>query len=360
MKRLLRIAGLTLIFLLILAAVWQFARPMDLINRVSLYNHLFPGRVRLPFGESPQIAYNFSIGSLDAAFASHKIHGAGKKDPQTLRVVTIGDSSSWGTLLRPDETLCGQLDGKILSDGRIIACYNLAYPTLSLAKDYLLLNRAMDYEPDLILWPLTLESFPVDKQADNALVQANSDEYARLFPDAPIDKEAMTPERSFTDLRREAADWLRLQLYGVMWAGTGIDQDYPEDYAAPQVDLEADNSYHGYEGALPESALAWDILEQGMDRAGDTPVLLINEPMLISSGENSEIRYNYYYPREAYDSWHEALLARADAAGWNLLDLWDVLDNKAFTNSAIHYNAESAGLLAERVTREIGSIIGYR
>ena len=107
MKRLLRIAGLTLIFLLILAAVWQFARPMDLINRVSLYNHLFPGRVRLPFGESPQIAYNFSIGSLDAAFASHKIHGTGKKDPQTLRVVTVGDSSSWGTLLRPEETLCG-------------------------------------------------------------------------------------------------------------------------------------------------------------------------------------------------------------------------------------------------------------
>ena len=358
MKRILRITGLTLLFLLLLTALWQFTQPLDLLNRVSLYNHIFPGRERLPFGESPQTAYNFSIGSLDAAFASHRIHGAGGKDPQTLRVITIGDSSSWGTLLRPEETLCGQLDGKILSDGRTVACYNLAYPTLSLAKDYLLLNRAMAYEPDLILWPLTLESFPADKQTDNALVRANSDEYNRLFPNNGIEKDVMPLERSVWGERREAADWLRLQLYGAMWAGTGIDQDYPEDYTAPQVDLEADNSYHRYEGALPESALAWDILEKGMDRAGDTPVLLINEPMLISSGENAEIRYNYYYPREAYDSWHEALLSRADTAGWNLLDLWDVLENEAFTNSAIHYNAESAGLLAERVIGQIETMIG--
>ena len=358
MKRLLKITGLTLFFLLILTGLWYFTRPMEKLNRISLYNHIFPGRERLPFGESPRTAYNFSIGSLDAAFASHKIHGAGKKDPGTMRVITIGDSSSWGTLLRPEETLCGQLDGKVLSDGRTMICYNLAYPTLSLAKDYLLLNRAMEYEPDLILWPLTLESFPADKQSDNALVQANLDEYTRLFPEASIQKDAITAEGSFRDQRREAADWLRLQLYGVMWAGTGIDQDYPEDYIPPQIDLEADNSYHGFEGALPGSALAWDILEKGMTRAGDTPVLLINEPMLISSGENAEIRYNYYYPREAYDSWHEALLTRAESAGWNLLDLWDVLENEAFTNSAIHYDAESAALLAERVTGQIEAMAG--
>ena len=360
MKKLLRIMGLTVFFLLLMAGLWYLTQPLDQLNRVSLYNHIFPGRERLPFGESPRTAYNFSIGSLDAAFASHKIHGEGEKDPQSLRVITIGDSSSWGTLLRPEETLCGQLDGKPLSDGRSVSCYNLAYPTLSLAKDYMVLNRAMAYEPDLILWPLTLESFPKDKQLDNALVRANQQEYNRLFPDSAIEEDMLPLERSVWGERREAADWLRLQLYGLMWAGTGIDQDYPEDYPAPQVDLEPDNSYHGYEGALPESALAWDILEKAMDRAGDTPVLLINEPMLISSGENSEIRYNYYYPREAYDSWHEALLARAETAGWNLLDLWDVLENENFTNSAIHYDAESAGILAQRVLEKIETMTGSK
>ena len=357
MKKNLALVLKTLLILAILAGFWQLIQPLGGLNKISLYNVIFPGRERLPFGESPQTAYNFSIGSLDAAFASHKISGAKQKDPQTLRVITIGDSSSWGTLLRPEETLCGQLDSMQLSDGRTIACYNLAYPTLSLAKDYLLLNRALKYDPDLILWPMTLESVPTDKQSDNELIRANVNEYRALFPEAETTESQNFLQRSLWGQRRQAADWLRLQLFGLMWAGTGIDQDYPEDYPAPQTDLEADNSYHGYEGALPESALSWDILEKGLELAGDVPMLILNEPMLISSGENSEIRYNYYYPREAYDSWHEALEQRAAERGWNFLDLWNVLGNETFTNSAIHYNAAGAAVLAGRTLEKIESIV---
>lgn len=358
MKKILLTGILTLVFLVIFASLWQFVQPLQFLNRISLYNSIFPGRDRLPFGESPKTAYNFSIDSLDAAFASHKISGAGEKNPSMLRIVTVGDSSSWGTLLRPEETLCGQLNGRILADGRTAECFNLAYPTLSLAKDYLILNRAMRYDPDLILWPLTLESFPEQKQSDNALIRANLDEYRSLFPEKEIPDLTLDPiERSLWGQRRQAADWLRLQLYGLMWAGTGIDQDYPESYPAPQIDLEADSSYYGMEGPLPDSFLSWDILEKGISRAGDVPVLLINEPMLISDGENSEIRYNYYYPREAYDGWHQSLLDRAENSGWHLLDLWDILAAGDFTNSAIHYNAESAQCIADRVFEVIENIL---
>lgn len=356
MKKLLVTAGLTLIFLVLLTGLWQLVQPLGALNRFSLYNHVFPGRERLPFGENPRTAYNFSIGSLDAAFASHRISGAGANVSETLRVITIGDSSSWGTLLRPQETLCGQLHGKTLSDGRVVDCYNLAYPTLSLAKDFMILNRALSYDPDLILWGLTMESFPVDKQSDNALIRANWEEYCSLFPDTKTISEDDPMKGSLWEQRREAADWLRLQLYGSMWAGTGIDQDYPEEYPAPQLDLEADNTFHGVEGPLPDEMFVWNILDRGIDRCGSVPVLIVNEPMLISNGKNSEIRYNYYYPRQAYDSWHKTLLARAEENGWYLLDVWDSLPADAFTNSAIHYNAESAALLSERVLTEIERI----
>lgn len=354
MKKLFLIAALALVFLAGFFALWQLVQPLHGLNRISLYNLVFPGRDRLPFGENPQQAYNFSIGSLDAAFASHKISGDKTKDENELRVVVVGDSSSWGTLLRPEETICGQLDGRNLSDGRVIECFNLGYPTLSLAKDYLLLNRSMDYEPDLILWPMTLESFPVDKQSDNALIQANLDEFRAQFPEIDlVSDEGGFLDNSLWGQRREIADWLRLQLYGLLWAGTGIDQDYPGEYPAPQVDLTDDDTFHGVTGALPDDFLAWEILEKGIARAGNVPVLLINEPMLISNGENSEIRYNYYYPRTAYDSWHEALLIRAEQNGWNLLDLWNSLAITDFTNSAIHYNAESAHYIADLVFAEI-------
>ena len=35
---------------------------------------IFPGRPRLPFGENPDKAYNFSLYSLDAMLASHEIN----------------------------------------------------------------------------------------------------------------------------------------------------------------------------------------------------------------------------------------------------------------------------------------------
>ena len=34
------------------------------IGRLSLYNHLYPGRERFPFGESPATSYNLSIYNL--------------------------------------------------------------------------------------------------------------------------------------------------------------------------------------------------------------------------------------------------------------------------------------------------------
>ena len=38
---------------------------------------------------------------------------------------------------------------------------------------------------------------------------------------------------------------MRLQLYGALWASTGIDQVYPQDYERAQVDLEASQDFHG-------------------------------------------------------------------------------------------------------------------
>lgn len=353
MKKLLSLLLKTLILLGALLGLYFVTQPLPGLNRVSLYNHIFPGRERLPFGESPDSAYNFSIDSLDAMFASHKISGAGAKSADTLRVVLIGDSSAWGTLLRPEETLCGQLDGAALADGRVIECYNLAYPTLSLSKDLLLLNRALKYEPDLVIWSLTMESFPKDKEEGNALVQANRAEYASVLGDRALS----APRQSLRQQRRALADWLRLQLYGVMWAATGIDQDYPAEYTAPRVDLDADNSYHGVEGPLPDGTLNWELLERGLSLAGDTPVIVIIEPMLISHGQNSKIRYNYYYPRQAYDAWHESLRERLAGNGCGLLDLWDYLEAERFTNSAIHYDAAGAGRIANKTIEYIESLI---
>jgi len=49
---------------------------------------------------------------------------------------------------------------------------------MSLTKDLVLLNEAMQHQPDLIIWPVTLESFPREKQLVHPLLQNNPAAFA--------------------------------------------------------------------------------------------------------------------------------------------------------------------------------------
>ncbi|NLG96575.1 MAG: SGNH/GDSL hydrolase family protein [Chloroflexi bacterium] len=345
------------IFLFLLVNLFFAVGSPDL-GKISAYNHLFPSRPRLPFGENPREAYNFSLFNLDAMFESHEISAG--KPAREFRVVLIGDSSVWGTLLQPDETLAGQLNAMGLSapDGRNLRFYNLGYPTLSLTKDLMVLDRALAYQPDLVIWLATLESFPLDKQLNVPLVENNLSEARSVITkyglalETPPDQQTGLWARSLVGQRKNVADILRLQLYGAMWAATGIDQIYPEDYPPAQVDLEADPTFHG-EAELRREALLMEVFERAQAQMGAVPLLVVNEPILVSTGENSDIRYNYYYPREAYDQYRRWLGEQAAMDGFAYLDAWDIVPQDSFTNSAIHINREGTALLAAEIRDEV-------
>jgi hypothetical protein len=350
---------LFVVFNLVFAA-WSPA----LLGRISAYNLLFPGRPRFPFGEDPSVSYNLSLYNLDAMFASHVL-AAGSKPANEYRVLLVGDSSVWGTLLRPQDTLAGQLNaaGLATCDGKQVRFYNLGYPTLSLTKDLMVLSQASSYQPDLVIWLVTLESFPRSVQlaspivANNpALVDKLIQKYGlKLDPNDPALVKPGFWQRTIVGQRRSLADLLRLQLYGVMWAATGIDQDYPNKYTAAQRDFNTDASFNNWQPPqLPLDQLSFDVLAAGLQAAGPkAPVLLVNEPTLISSGKNSDIRYNFYYPRWAYDQYRVALTGMSQRSGWNLLDLWNLEAEQQFTNSAIHLNPAGEALLAQRLSAAI-------
>ena len=139
-----------LLFLL-LDLIFVPLTPLPTLGRISGYNFIFPGRVRLPYGENPEQAYNLSLYNLEAMFAAHEL-AVGDKDEGEYRVLLIGDSSVWGYLLTPEDTLSSYLNtsGLKTSDGRLVRAYNLGYPTLSLLKDLLILDSSVHYQPDLI------------------------------------------------------------------------------------------------------------------------------------------------------------------------------------------------------------------
>jgi lysophospholipase L1-like esterase len=365
---LLRLLAKAAVLFFLCNAIFALSAPLETLGSLSLYNWLLSGRERLPYGEKPAESYNLSLNSLPAMMASHVI--SRQKPADEFRVVVIGDSGTWGWLLENEETLAGRLNQAeyTMPDGRRLVAYNLGYPIMSLTKDLLLMEAAMGLQPDLILWPVTLQSFPRDKQLVAPIVQHNPEPIRRLIQEYalaldPADPNFVEPElagRTIVGQRRALADLLRLQLYGFSWAATAVDQAIPEEITLRQSDFDEDLSWNSLDRpqALTEEELALDVLAAGVKLAGDVPLLIINESIFISDGQNSDIRYNAWYPRWAYDAYRELLGDAAAANGWPYLDLWDSIAPEEFTDSPVHLTPagirQLASLIAESIREPAG------
>ena len=341
-----------LLFVL-LNVIYALVQPLPFISQLTLHNTLLPGRVRLPYGENPA-AYNLSVNSIDMMFATHEIRQPKASDE--YRVLLIGDSSVWGVLLAPEDTLAAQINaaGHTLPDGRTVRAYNIGHPILSLTKDLLLLDEALHYQPDAVVWLTTLQSFARDRQLIAPLVQGNPAQLQPLIAqyDLTLEPPPTTADfmaRTIIGQRRDLADWLRLQLYGVMWGVTGVDQGYLENYERRANDFDEDVSWLNVDTPQPLTGgeLVFDVLAAGVGQAGEIPVLLVNEPVYIADGVNSDLRYNFWYPRWAYDAYREVYAQQAAANGWHYLDVWDAIAPGEFTDSPVHLTAAGTGTLAE-------------
>jgi hypothetical protein len=248
------------------------------------------------------------------------------------------------------------------ADGRRVRAFNLGYPVQSLLKDLLILDRALRYRPDLVIWLITPESFAPDQQLEPLLVRENPGPVRDLIARYGLRIDPASPRFAAPDFsaqtligrRRALADLLRLQLYGLTWGITGHDQTYPRFFEPRMEDFGPDLTWHGFApGDMTPVELAFDVLRAGVRRAAESdppaPVLIINEPIFRSEGINSDARYNFFYPRWLFDAFREWMIDRAADEGWPYLDLWDVISPSAFTDSAVHLTPDGSRALAARI-----------
>ncbi len=339
--------------------VFAAVQPMETLGSLSLYNHLLPGRERLPYGENSDQSYNLSLNNIPAMLASHVV--SRPKAADEFRVFIIGDSGIWGWFLQNQDTLAARINDADYktADGHRIVAYNLGYPVLALLKDLTLLDAAMPDQPDLIIWPVTLDSFPVAKQVSPALLQNNPARVRRLIATYnlhidPNDSRFVNPDfwaDTIIGQRRNLADLFRLQSYGFSWAATGIDQYIPASITLRQSDFDTDITWQTYKQptTLDASNLSLDVLSAGIKMAGSVPILIVNEPIYISSGTNSNLHYNAWYPRWAYDAYHALLSKAASNQAWHYLDLWDAIAPDDFTDSPVHLNPVGEMQLAQKI-----------
>jgi hypothetical protein len=338
---------------ILLNVLFALLRPLPVIGQWSVYGWLVPYRERLPYGETP-LANNLSLNSLEAMFATHALNRP--KAGDEFRVLVVGDSGTWGIQLQPQETTTGALNalGLRLGDGRRVVAYNVGHPIMSATKDLMLLEYARRYQPDLVLWLVTLESFPLERQLEPPIVQNNAPRVRALInglglPLASDDPRLLT--RSFLEetlfgQRRALADWLRLQMFGLAWATTGIDQVYPP-YSPPTNDFDDSKAWQTLTGDRPleRADLALDVLNAGARLLGSVPLVVVNEPIFIADGTNSDLRYNLWYPRWAYDDYRMLLLEEASGGTWDYIDAWGIVPKEEFTDSPVHLSVQGTRLL---------------
>lgn len=321
----------------------------------NFHNTIFPGRTRLPFGLDGD-PFTVAVDDIDAMFASHEI--SAPKRAGEYRVVLIGDSSVWGEGLGAQEVISQQWNRLGLACGdQTVRTYDLGYPHPSAVKDLVILEKTLTYEPDLIIWFVTLNS--LISQRANPFLTANPERtvevlntYEITFPQGKklAQKESNFFERTLIGQRSRLARWMKLQMMGIIWSATGADtnalaRDIPEDFH-----VDDSPRYRGMEPPLDLSdLLLLSALSAGHELAGSIPVLLVNEPMFIAPGSERAVRYNAGYPRWAYDQYRRALAFEAQKAGWNYLDLWNAIPPQYFLDPALHLGPEGERLLIEQL-----------
>ena len=355
----------TLIFLLanLLFALWN-----PPVEQISGYNSIFPGRTRFPFPEGERTV---SIDNLDALFASHVI--SMPKEQNEFRVVIIGDSSIWGDTIESDQTLSARLNElQFECSEKNIRFYNLGFPHLAIVKDLLFLDKAMEYHADMVIWVFTLRTL-LPKSPNPFLVE-NSEhiyslikQYDLVYPHEELVLEEETLyEKTFFGQREELARLILLQALGAVTTGTESDRSpvfrptgTPEiEYQPLPNDVRDSISYLGLEEPGDISSLIWlDHFQAGEAIAGDIPILFVNQPMFIASGENSHLRYNQAYPRWAYDRYRQIMFEQADTYERTYNDLWDAIPPGYFTDDIFHLTPEGEQLMAEALYPDIGELI---
>jgi hypothetical protein len=343
-------------FILFLAAEFAFLSLHPDPALLNVYASPDMKRSRFPVSTHAPEDGALDVGNLNAMFAAHVV--SEPKAADEFRVLFLGDSATWGFLLQPQQTLTGQIDALGLTCGsKTVRAYNLSYPNASASKDLLILNKAMNYQPDLIVWPVTLYTLMPKSRSAHWLLSQNVDETYALnarfhflsndFPlETPLDK-VMNPQHAFFRS-------MRFQVYSLVARATELDQIQTR-YDTVSEELTSNLEFEGMAPPIVEPRqISIDLVQAFYQLAGKTPIILINESIeIVKNQPNSNIQYNGYYPRWVYDQYRKILGDAASQNGWNYLDFWNKFPNQYFTNTPLHLNPDGEQRLAKMIAPSI-------
>ncbi len=299
-----------------------FRQLLPKLNKFPIYAVYYDSQAKHGFGAQ-------NVFDRTVLFNTHLISYE-KKPVNQYRIIFIGDSTVRDGTIYPmiDQQEC---------NGKILHVYDLGYYGASATKDLMILQEAMKYSPDLIVWSVTDRTLS-NEPKDFAL--ANSVDLAKLIAtyDLPISAgQALTGGSFFF-----GGDKIRLQTrlvlnYAILFPAIRSPQrliqsainDIKTNNAADQETLPASGAY------------LFSALTAAPKIAGGVPFLLINEP-----------RPSVVVAQTDYLEYRQELLSLNGGQHWIFLDLWNLAPDKDFIDK-IHRNADGEVLYNKAVLPSI-------
>jgi hypothetical protein len=367
----LRVLLKAIFLFVVLNVVFALINPP--VGKITLYNYLVPGRLRFPYEQEPAfyfVGFNAPIyEDYDAMFGAHVI--SRQKPADEFRLLLLGDSATWGVTVQAHEMLAEQINRLQIEtcDGRSVRAYNLAYPFSSLTRDLLILDKAMEYEPDLVFWLITLSTLE-PKTVETQFIAPHWERYLRLANtyelrsshfSRPI-KEPSLWEKTVIGQRKRLKNIVFTQALGILWGATGIDNHEGLQPQGPPPSTNVGSNLD-YEGRLPgdssatAESLTTEALSAGYGVAGDVPVVVINEPIFVAQGENHPVRYNEFYPRWVFDDYRQFMREWMAQQNYKWLDFWSAVPPEEFADQVFHRNAAGEKHFAELLAPEIKKLV---
>ena len=330
---------------------------------------LFDGGQRLYALPSPSVFW------LQLLLRQHELCWRTPSTPHEQRVVLLGDSAAYGHPLPVEDTFGALLNDHFAQHDLPARLFNLAFINPYQLRDAVTLHAALAYDPDVIVYPVTLSGFihqaPVVFPTLTEFFASNPYDLIALATDASSDLaepaaawNAKMPSTGAAYLRqslRQAGAFVRAAarsqaaaIVALLHSSRPQHRPRPPErqtrYDCADTEWHNDNQFRDFS--------EWNILAylDQLRRTSGIEVLVVNWPV---AHEPVETCYNVRYTDAALSKFVEWVRDETAARNMPYLDLHDLLPADLFRDS-MHLTPEGHRRIAGEVARVLDPIVRAR
>ena len=328
---------------------------------------VFDGGQRLLALPAPRIFW------LELLLRQHELCWRSPATAGELRVALFGSSAVYGFPNPVEQTLGERLNRHFAEAGVPARLYNLAFVNPSQVRDAVIIHQALPYEPDVIVYAMTLSEYqhiaPVPFKPVIQFFENNRASVANLAAESPpglelpIERWREAMERRATapwpvDALREAGAFLRIAAAAnAQWFVRQMHSDRPwvdsrqrthvTDYDCADIERNLKTNFRNWQD--------WNVLAylQYLHETRGIEVLIVSWPVVREPHGDC---YNARFTTAAFEDYLAWVAQETKTRHLAYVDLHDLVPTDAFIDS-IHLAPDGHRRVADGIARALDPIL---